>query len=108
MSQQPKHTPGPWKANTFEPEESKEHFVTAGKADFTPVCRTGRWDTASAADARLIAAAPEMLEALERVAHIPCERYDNIHCTMIPKDELLKACPWCQVRAAIAKAKGEL
>lgn len=57
-----KHTPGPWTPHTFEPESNKEHFVTAGSAQQIPICKTGRRDLASAADARLIAASPELLE----------------------------------------------
>ena len=61
------HTPGPWTAHTYEPETGREHVVTAGKQGHIPVCRTGRWDTASASDARLIAEAPAMLDALRRI-----------------------------------------
>ena len=56
-----KHTPGPWKAHTFDAAENKSQYVTAGVQDQIPICHTGRWDSSSAADATLIAAAPELL-----------------------------------------------
>lgn len=59
---------------------------------------------ADRARARLIAAAPDMYEALLRVAHVPCERSGNIHCTMLPADSGVRMCPFCAIRAAIAKA----
>jgi len=59
------HTPGPWTAHTHEPEENIAHRVTSGVHQSVPVCQTGRWDQASAADARLIAAAPDLLEACQ-------------------------------------------
>ena len=59
-----KHTPGPWK---YEPGEEElgykiRHFVAWGgtECDQTTVCETNYGEH----DARLIAAAPEMLEAL--------------------------------------------
>ena len=59
-----KHTPTPWKAHTFEPEQSKEHYITAGINDQIPVAHTGRWDTASAADAASIVKACNEYEEL--------------------------------------------
>ena len=56
-----KHTPRPWKAHVSSPEKRINHYVTAGPQDTIPICRTG-CDLNSAADAHLIAAAPEMLE----------------------------------------------
>ena len=47
----------------------------------------------------------DLLAAAQRVAHIPCEREGNIHCSMLPPDSTLKPCPWCAIRAAIAKAE---
>jgi hypothetical protein len=49
----------------------------------------------------------ELLAALERFAHVPCERHGNIHCTMLPADSGVRFCAPCGARAAIAKAKGE-
>lgn len=58
------------------------------------------------ANARLIAAAPDLLEALQRVAHVPCEQPAGAHCTML-SEHTGKTCPWCQIRATIAKATGQ-
>lgn len=63
-------TPGPWKTHVFEPETGKQHFVTAGLQDQIPIAKTGRWDLASAADARAIAALPQLVAACKVVAQI--------------------------------------
>lgn len=65
-----KHTSGPWTAFTHSPEENREHYVTAGVNGQIPIARTGRWDLASAADALLIAAAPDLLEECEHLCNI--------------------------------------
>jgi len=89
----PKHTPGPWKKH--ESVQTGEFFVTAGEQDQIHIARTGRHDETSRCDARLIAAAPELLEALE-------ELYDSVDsCVEFTPEKLWKA------RMAIAKAKGE-
>ena len=62
------HTPGPWKAHTYPPEEGQQHHVTAGKQDTLRICETGRRDLRSASDAQLIAAAPDLLAALKDIA----------------------------------------
>ena len=59
-----KHTTGPWTAKTFPPERGISHYVHVAGNALLRICTTGRWDSASAADARLIAAAPALLEAL--------------------------------------------
>ena len=85
-----KHTPAPWEATFF----AKTHAVHAKSGDCVAVC-----DSATAeneANARLIAAAPELLEAL--IELIPL-----IEVTFPKQQEV-----WLtQARAAIAKAKGE-
>lgn len=107
-----KHTPGPWKAcnpsgdswevcSTVE-KQWPDSDNLAGKS----ITGWGRV-TQTEADARLIAAAPELLEALEEcerdlskaIAIMPrryCNEKDAQRC-----DDLL-----AMVRAAIAKAKG--
>lgn len=90
-----KHTPGPW---IFDgavgddylvsaqvcPEESASYIAPVGTVD-------GDW-AASEANARLIAAAPELLEALK--AALPALEY-------LDDEEALKV-----ARAVIAKAEG--
>ena len=67
-------TPGPWKADGYHVRQSGKH----GTRMIADVCYTGPHHTppdeypkscrlADEANARLIAAAPEMLEALERI-----------------------------------------
>ena len=65
------HTPGPWKAKKWvgtDPYDDPDRpFVEVGNVHWSPK----NWKPAAAieqtANARLIAAAPEMLEALEKV-----------------------------------------
>ena len=93
----PSHTPGPW---DVEPKGSR-HFVDG--ADGLAVAYLGwagvRERSEIEANARLIAAAPELLEALERIS----TAYDETlrHPIAAP---LLQAI--YGARAAIAKAKG--
>lgn len=85
-----KHTPGPWRVI--------DHYVTAGEEQ---VCAVGVDWTANnvTANARLIAAAPELLEALQSVlASVPFSQYHG--------DGELEECEH-RVRAAIAKATGQ-
>lgn len=82
------HTPGPWSAgHTFQ----KYHAVTCG--DGRAVALTGTLFSAdsaeSIANAHLIAAAPELLEAL------------------IGLEQWVGGTAYDRARAAIAKAKGE-
>ena len=80
------HTPGPWSLETYLPEhDAGETFIVGIGNDEIQVC--------DEANALLIAAAPELLEALERA--IP-----EIAVVGIP--ELLEQC-----RDAIKKARGE-
>lgn len=64
------HTPGPWSIGTGS-STAKDHAVCAGPRIVAEVLGSGYpigrgWSQTSAADARLIAAAPDMLEALQR------------------------------------------
>jgi len=80
------HTPGPWRAkgHCIETEEYSFNWVASVQTSNVP-----EWE----ANARLIAAAPELLEALQAVVALPgfepAEPYGKI------------------VRAAIAKATGQ-
>ena len=91
----PAHTPGPW---TILP--NTPHFVRAmhPAEGMQPVATVYHFDGELAANARLIAAAPELLEALEAV--LPdLEHYVATHGP--GPDKRLAA-----ARAAIAKARG--
>lgn len=86
MSQQPEHTPGPW---TYGDDGiSGCSFVPEPPTADTPHGLGLRLE----ADARLIAAAPDLLAALRAI----CEAGDAI--------EVMNALP--TARAAIAKAEG--
>jgi hypothetical protein len=83
------HTPGPW---TLNPARStRVDLIDNAKGE--AVGEIIWVDTRKPADARLIAAAPDLLEALERILRdVPCDGLDE----------------WeGQARAAIAKATGE-
>lgn len=87
-----KHTPGPWyttaKGNKYQAQIAQE---PTGKT--ISVTYTG-----NDADARLIAAAPDLLAALEALVSIIYSEQPN------PSVSLRALIP--QARAAIAKAKG--
>lgn len=88
-----KHTPGPWKA-TKDPHGASGDYCIGMATD---VARIDRVAVCSERDARLIAAAPEMLEALQRL---------SAQCTRLrlpgqPETDAEKT-----ARAVIAKATG--
>lgn len=64
------HTPGPWKVVT-PPDLSGDPHELSIKAGIVPIARISRAATIDLpereANARLIAAAPDLLEALERI-----------------------------------------
>ena len=100
-----KHTPGPW-------EVSKSgSFVRLPAPDNRAICRMNHgsvWEWAQPkgsiedrANARLIAAAPELLEACRMLTeHDDCE-CDNTH------KQNNTVCRYCYARQAITKATGE-
>lgn len=95
-----KHTPGPWKAEDLN--NMGGAIVTAGSRE---VARTWGYDMADmAANARLIAAAPEMLDALKAAQSRLCEHCpgyrDDLGQIGDHTDECLAAIN------AIAKAEG--
>lgn len=98
------HTPGPW---TYKLDEDCRNLsVTTTYAPTEIVGGCGCCDSpwvACEADARLIAAAPDMLEALEKMVGLfePGRVYDFREISAIGSEALKIAL------AAIAKAKGE-
>jgi hypothetical protein len=105
MSTGAKHTPGPWSCKILRWKSYHEvPEISIYNADGQEFIRQS-YDTysdqatLSESDAYLIAAAPEMLEALEVLCNFkrdcPCE---------LSNEELAA---WDKARAAIAKAKGE-
>lgn len=83
-----KHTPGPWKLNI-------DTVCIRNGVQVQPV--THHMDSQGMADARLIASAPELLEALKAVRCF----YENAKHLSGDEDAILE-----EVRAAIAKAEG--
>ena len=88
------HTPGPWTVESDRTTVSMAH-----QAVIVAPAPDGASREEMRANARLIAAAPDLLRALERIAVYPC----NCPHDSLPGDE----CESCIARAAIAKAKGE-
>jgi hypothetical protein len=78
-----KHTPGPWNYD----RSGYSLYVNSGREVVTALLMDGKRLETSEANARLIAAAPDLLEALERYVH---HFGDPLKCA----------------RAAIAKATG--
>jgi hypothetical protein len=100
------HTPGPWKAWTSTPEQVREHFVqSTGLYPPVVICRTGRVDMASADDARLIAAAPDLLAALRETLRVLVTPMGLPEVGKGRTEEQQVA--FDAARAAIAKALGE-
>ena len=93
-----KHTPGPWQEDDCRDACG---CTTIRVADNTPHGQTDKPPIATVnadGDARLIAAAPEMLEALEEMEFLAKGRIGGINC----HPGTIK-----KVRALISKAKGE-
>jgi hypothetical protein len=94
-----KHTPGPWFAVGAQVEIEDDSVPDICTCD-PQVMRQSHLDwhpRTVEANARLIAAAPELLEALEMM--LACTEGQAIYNFMEPQRE--------KARAAIAKAKGE-
>lgn len=90
---EPKFTPGPWKVDVTQPYFETPNMIKAGSFEIlltVPGC--GEEHTTWEANAHLIAAAPEMYEALKA-----------IESCLAPADNDSAA---QKVRAAIAKAEG--
>lgn len=68
MSQiaKPAHTPGPWATDAAYVSDRYRYVL----ADDGMICRITKIGAASESNARLIAAAPEMLEALKEVTKV--------------------------------------
>lgn len=108
-----KHTPGPWRANA-KPMGNPYGVITEhGENENWSICNDGgrfiaaiKMQPEEEANARLIAAAPEMLEALESALNV--EGAARAGSQFIPAYEGLDTgYHFEKVRAAIRKAKGE-
>ena len=103
-----KHTPGPWRisgesATTVQADYraiNSEGGVLIARALGYPNSGYFPSDDEAAANARLIAAAPELLEALEALR-------DNVGTCICYDESAREFNAWEMAKAAIAKAKGE-
>jgi hypothetical protein len=94
-----KHTPGPWKIRkSFRGKNLiVEHLAgTPGNHWVQEVCNVPGQDDESAATASLIAAAPDLLEALREILAIPYSLDDQERCHIARL-----------ARAAVTKAEGK-
>lgn len=97
-----KHTPGPWR---FKLKNAGNGFLVIS-ADENHICDVHMTNLRSVAEdrARLIAAAPALLEACKRSLEVARSWHDN-HGTTIECDLLCDTIP--QLKAALTKATGE-
>ena len=94
-----KHTPGPWHVGSTI---ALRHRVIDGNANEVATMK-GEFELEKQANARLIAAAPEMLEAL-------CSIYYMANLQLVLESKYSKptvAIIMSQLESAIAKARGE-
>jgi hypothetical protein len=90
------HTPGPWKIGT--PPPNGEQTIGNSQGLMVAVATTG-FNVPTLANAQLIAAAPELLEALEELYHLIDDAHDG---DRVFTFELAQ-----KAKAAIAKARGQ-
>ena len=94
-----KHTPGPWLIETFtRPNRGEVTQVSAFSEDGNRILCCDVQSFKKIEDSRLIAAAPELLEAL----HLAVKMAETGMCDFNPHDEYVMN----KARAAIAKAAG--
>lgn len=95
-TQKPKFTPGPWKLEMPDYDHSFVPSITIGKFSFS--VQDAEDGTYREANANLIAAAPDLYEACERLLAL-----EAIDCLCV---EHFK-CAKCNAIAALSKARGE-
>jgi hypothetical protein len=107
-----KHTPGPWNFQGNGYGWRNGEYQSDGNAanGYCPFCAHGESASECVANARLIAAAPELLEACEAAVTMFSVKPDS----SLPDDikaqwgEMFKRDPACRrLLTAIAKAKGQ-
>lgn len=97
-----KHTPGPWYIDPIKAHANGNRRIMAEQC--TPVAVVPEH---LAADARLIAAAPDLLEALKEATSALEWRWERVANRAAPVHETAIQEAYNQARAAIAKATGE-
>lgn len=102
-----KHTPGPWRHHLGRGSNPRFHIQNQGGYQIASTVTlvmhrlAVEENTQREANARLIAAAPELLEALQGMV----DSYGQAACECIDP-HVPGHCPCCIARAVIAKAKG--
>jgi len=96
------HTPGPWKIENGHIQQSGIAYWQITDGADAICCNQFCYADNSDANARLIAAAPDLLEALKRLAVIS----DGIYVRMSDGEARLMREAWEKADAAIAKAEG--
>lgn len=101
MSNETKHTPGPWVAQREETEDSEKYVIDASGGGYTvcvavTICGRGEDE----ANASLIAAAPELLSACEHAVTLLSPFEDAGLSLGLGPDALYP------IKSAIVKAKG--
>ena len=96
-----KHTPGPWYIDPIKADANGNRRIMAEQC--TPVAVVPEH---LAADARLIAAAPDLLEALKEATSALEWRWERVANRAAPVHETAIQEAYNQARAAIAKATG--
>lgn len=98
-----KHTPGPWNYD----RSGYSLYVNSGRELVTALSMDGKRLETSEANARLIAAAPDLLEALKEATSALEWRWERVANRAAPVHETAIQEAYNQARAAIAKATGE-
>lgn len=99
------HTPGPWTHDEKLPTSVWANDVWVASTNVETIHSLDERE----ANARLIAAAPQMLEALEAVVQRGCSCHSTEKEEWHAPDSVLSpGCPMLTVKSAIRAAKGEL
>lgn len=100
------HTPGPWTWRDAWPSDDGKlnPCRLAGRNEETVLESNSKSDIRlSREDGNLIAAAPELLAAIERLTSVPAV----IHVLGGTQHRSVCACAYCEAQSAIAKARGQ-
>lgn len=104
METKSKHTPGPWRLTAI-PAGNSLTVMVSGSAGYDLVDALGNDAPTNPADARLIAAAPELAEALAELVRMADDtRYDTEPCNWSTDAKLSRHEKLRMARAALAKA----
>jgi hypothetical protein len=98
------HTPGPWKVKS---RDATSHRVIGGGGTIATIITTSKHPPeVKLANARLIAAAPQLLEALQALEWLDIQRYTAVFCPRCFQTKKEGHVSDCQTKQALAAAKG--